>query len=552
MMSKPYEISDKDAFALAPAVKVGANGTDPDVKVSGRKISYTPKSLPDGLGDKWADILVHGEESWHYQDAGYPSRSELVMGATRFMLEKGFEHQVIYDVLLSPDLGISNHIYAQENVPRYGRRQIAQCLKSMNGKATFDPVSTEEAETLQFVFDDPPMKDGVQKRAPTIIKTLIHNAIVAIHKLGVKCEHNILTDIKLVNGKPFEDTVVTDIRIEAEKRFKVTFGSAMMREVVETMCVNNPVDPILNYLDNLPKWDGVQRVDQWLIDYCGATDTQLTRAIGRIILVAMVRRARRPGCQFDEMLILEGEQGSGKSTLLQEGLLPKPDWFTDNVRLDGKASEFLEDTAGHWLIECSELVSMRRADVEQLKAQLSRRVDKARAAYARSRSDKPRRFIVIGTTNQEQYLVDDTGNRRFWPVRTAGRLWENVDKLAAVRDQIWAEAVALEKKGALIRLNPDLYVEAAKMQAERKVDNPYTEELDDAVGLAMGLVKTNDIMKHLGIRAAEYNRYYRKVGEAMRELGFHKKQIRVNGKNCKCWQRGDDYTPIRLTYDENL
>ena len=536
--------ADQIGFAKAPPNKFSNKDVSPSVKIKGRTLAYDSKSLPDGLGDKWTDIIVYGEESWHYGDVGYVSRSEMVLGATRFMLERGWEHQVVYDILLSSDLAISNHVLAQKDVHRYGKRQIEQCLKSMKLSSS---DSTDKAEELAFIYDSP-----ANGGTPKILKSLIHNVIVATRKLDVVCEYNELTDVMALNGKAFEDHLVTKVRSEIEDKFKVTFSQTMMKEVLFHLCQENVVNPVLEYLDNLPKWDGEKRLSNWLMDYCGAEGTKLNRAISRIILIAAVRRMRQPGCKFDEMLILEGGQGDGKSNLLGLGLVPNPDWFTDHLTMDRGSKEFMEDTFGHWIVECSELVTMKSAQIDNLKAILSRRVDKARMAYARSRIDRPRRFVIFGSTNQKQYLIDETGNRRFWPVATSGNLNNKVELLAKNRDQLWSEASEAEAINEDIRLDKSLYDAAEREQAMREIDNPFVEPISRALGDAEGVIKSHDLLNHIGIDIKEHFRSFRKLGEAMRALDFEQKQINRDGHNGKYWQRGKDdpRNDIILKYDE--
>lgn len=532
-----------EKFPLAPPLEITGEG--PEIHIDGPVRTYTPDNLPDELGEKWKDIVTHCHESWHFKDMDYASRSEAVIGAVRYMLESHLNEQVIYDILLSRELRISEHIYDQQNVHRYAKRQISQAKKGMS--ATLASSEARVAE-LSFITSDPPMKDGKPQGNPKIISTLIHNAIVAAHKLGVKCAYNVMSDIMEVNGEPFEDHIITNVRTDAEERFKVTFKHDLVKQVLQSLCKKNPYNPVEDYLNSLPEWDKTPRVDSWLTDYFGVDNTELNRAISRIILVAAVRRVRAPGCKFDEMLILEGAQGDGKSMLLG-ALMPEPSWFNDHLTLDKGPKEFMEDTCGHWIIECSELVSMRRAQVEQLKAILSRQVDRARMAYARSRSDRPRMFIIVGSTNQENYLVDDTGNRRFWPMKTSGCLWKRVPRLKAIRDQLWAEASELEAAGESIRLHPRFYPEAAAAQKVRQVENVYFDSVEKAVGDADGVVRLSAMLDHLNVPLRERTSMQYKVAAALREQGFEKTVLKKDGRMCKVWKRGDSTENITFHFD---
>src|SRR5262249_148691 len=183
-------------------------------------------------------------------------------------------------------------------------------------------------------------------------------------------------------------------------------------------------------------------------------------------------------CKFDEMLVLEGPQGLNKSELLK-ALAVIRDWFLDDLPLNADGKRVIEMTRGKWIVEAAELSGIRKAEVEHLKGTLSRQVDRGRMAYDRIITEKKRQFICIGTTNDSTYLRDATGNRRFWPVRIK---WCDVDALRTDVDQLWAEAAMREAQGASIRLDQNLWAEAAAEQADRVVDDPWFEIFASIIG----------------------------------------------------------------------
>ena len=314
----------------------------------------------------------------------------------------------------------------------------------------------------------------------------------------------------------------------------------------------NSFHPILRYLDAL-QWDGQLRLDTWLIDHLGAEDIPLNRAVGRITLIAAVRRLRQPGCKFDELPVLEGKQGTGKSTLLKL-LAIRPEWFTDSLSLDASQKLLMEQTEGYWIIEVPDLQGCRKTAWEQLKATLSRSEDTARMAYGRHQERRPRRFIAIGTTNDHEYLSDPTGNRQIWPVRLDDRPI-NPTRFLAERDQLWAEASHYERAGESIRLDPSLWGAAADQQALRTNDDPWADKLREVIGDVEGRICTETLWAIVGLGDDAVSRRTagdkRRIGSVMVALGWKpgsdKGRITVGGKRVLGWVRTERPAHVKVT-----
>jgi predicted P-loop ATPase len=237
------------------------------------------------------------------------------------------------------------------------------------------------------------------------------------------------------------------------------------------LCLENAFHPILDYLDTL-EWDRKPRLDTWLTTYLSAAPNNLNRRFGRKTLIAGVRRVRKPGTKFDQAMILEGEQDTGKSTTLK--ILAGDDFHEDAEIISKSGREVQELTSGVWIYEISELVGLGKREVEHVKNFLSATHDTARPSYGRVVVDQPRTCIFVGTCNRNDYLTDDTGNRRFWPVAT-GKI--DLDALARDRDQLWAEANMFEAKGEALTLDRDLQGDAAMLAASRLADDPWDQTL---------------------------------------------------------------------------
>jgi len=225
--------------------------------------------------------------------------------------------------------------------------------------------------------------------------------------------------------------------------------------------------PIRDYLDGLPAWDGVPRVETLLVKCLQADDTPYVRAVTRKTLAAAVARIYRPGTKFDCVLVIDGEQGIGKSTLFKD--LVGDGYYSETLSLtDMDDKSGAEKLQGFWIVEIPELAGMKKADIEKVKAFLSTSDDKYRPSYGKTVESHPRQCIIIASVNGERgYLRDITGNRRFWVVKVHQE--EQVKKWQfsnAERDQIWAEAKHIWESGEKLYLENDLIRSAEEAQRD--------------------------------------------------------------------------------------
>ncbi len=238
-----------------------------------------------------------------------------------------------------------------------------------------------------------------------------------------------------------------------------------------TLCARkHQYNPVVEYLNALT-WDNVPRLDTTFSDYLGAEDTPYCRAVARKSFTAAVARAMSPGVKYDTMPVLTGAQGLGKTTLIQK--LGRG-WFTNSIEsFEGKeAAELLQ---GVWIVEIGEMGAYSRSDVRTIKSFLSRTEDSYRAAYARKSEKHPRRCVFFGTSNDDQYLKDPTGGRRFWPIdcgirKTKKSVFTHLDDEI---DQIWAEAVMRWRMGETLHLTGELEEEAKRQQELHREADPW-------------------------------------------------------------------------------
>lgn len=257
---------------------------------------------------------------------------------------------------------------------------------------------------------------------------------------------------------------------------EVAYGIKDLRRIkmaADAAMESHQRDALREYLEGL-SWDGKPRVDTLLIRYFDAEDTPYTRAVTRKFLVAAVARGMDPGCKFDSVLTLIGAQGTGKSLFAD---ILGGEWYNDNIQtFTGK--EASEQLRGVWIVEIPEVDRFStKFEASAVKQFITRRDDIYRVPFERRTTPHPRRCVFLASTNAPDFLTDATGNRRWWIVRcraTAAARGEDLASLRRDRDQVWAEAVALWRKGESLTLDASLYAEATAAQERALAEDPWT------------------------------------------------------------------------------
>lgn len=272
------------------------------------------------------------------------------------------------------------------------------------------------------------------------------------------------------NGEAGDWCDKDDLRtvIFLDDQYGINIKQELVAQAVELAADLARFHPVRDYLDSL-RWDGKPRIDYWLRAYLGARCVDLQgddaerylRTAGSKFLIAAVARINAPGCKADHVLILEGPQGAGKSTAFK--VLFSAQWFTDTpIGLGDK--DAYQALPGKWCVEQAELESFNRADTEQAKAFFSSAVDHYRPSYGRRMVSIRRQCVFAGTANKDAYFKDESGNRRYWPVRCTHIELFGPDSLESARDQLWAEAVVRYRAGEIWWPDKD---EVALFEAEQ-------------------------------------------------------------------------------------
>lgn len=345
--------------------------------------------------------------------------------------------------------------------------------------------------------------------------------------------------LKLIKRKPppyhggrvgeWTDTDDTRTAMLLQRQYDFTPSSLLVREALVTLAEDHQFNPVLDWLRSL-KWDGVERLDHWIIDYMGLNETHVksldyVRRVSRWWLMQAVARVLRPGCKADYVLVLEGAQGKRKSSALE---ILGAQWFGDN-ELDFSNKDSMMALQGKLIYEIPELGALARSDERRQKAFLTRKVDEFRPPFGRGFIKQPRQMIFAGSTNEWEWNKDPTGGRRFWPVPCE---WElNLEGLAGVRDQLFAEAlVRVEARERYWPMEDEQRTLFDPEQLKIEQADAYVDLLHDWVYSRKGQFSLGEAATDaLKLDAAKLTRDVQtRIGTALRKLGCTKHE-KLNG-----------------------
>jgi predicted P-loop ATPase len=409
-------------------------------------------------------------------------------------------------------------------------------------------------------------------------KPSLYNVRAGLMTMKIVCRHDMFRDVTIISFagdetvhevKPLLGELTNAALLMLRHLFSEHYGfdpeDKFILDAVKTLAFQNCFDPILDLLTEAQgKWDKKNRLDSWVAEYLGCKDTPLNRAIGRKFLIAAVRRARVPGCKFDNITVLEGPEGKLKSTAIS--VLAGDAFFSDQSVLGARDKEVQEQLSGIWMHESADLTGLKKAEVNHVKAFASRQSDRARPAYGRVLERKPRRGVLTATTNDEVYLQSDTGNRRFWSL-AVGDI--DIEALRRDRLQLLGEAAFYESEGESLVLDKSLWPDAVAEQEKRRVKHPWEDILaeipdvidegtdfntgvvssykivhryDDGAGFMHEEVASADLLKHvLGIPVGVQHRGHEmQLSTTMKLLGWERpesKKVTINGKQVRGYYR---------------
>lgn len=343
-------------------------------------------------------------------------------------------------------------------------------------------------------------------------------------------------EIKTKHGwREVDDTDYTPIQRNISAMYAPfrTVSKEMVIDAINDACRSHSFDRAVNFIRK-EEWDKTPRLDSWLSKAYGAPEDEYHKAVGANFFKGMAKRIIQPGCKFDTVIILEGKQGCGKSTSLS---IIGGDWHLETtLRADSK--DFFMQFRGKLIVEFSEGETMSRTETKNMKAMISTQTDTYRAPYGRTMKDVPRRCVFAMSTNQDEYLKDESGNRRFFPVEVKQMV--DVDWLRANRQQLFAEALyRVETMKESVYEYPE---DSEYHQEEKMVRSAFEDTIDDWLvnpigmnGLEMNLIESGitimDVWRFAlyGDKAKIRKAEEMQVSLALRHLGFEKRKVQIDG-----------------------
>jgi putative DNA primase/helicase len=346
-------------------------------------------------------------------------------------------------------------------------------------------------------------------------------------------------------NEPLEEEDYSRIALWLSRAYRIRPAAALCAEAVAVVAKRGSYHPVREYLERLPAWDGVPRLDTLFCTYFGAGPTfregvglapeeeedawrrvVYLAKVGRWFLISAVARILEPGCRVQVMLVLEGLQGRGKSTAVEILAGGRP-WFQDTPIDLGSKDGYIA-LRGHWIVEIAELAALLRAGTERVKAFVSSAVDSYRPPFGRSNKDFPRQCVFIGSTNKGAYLPDETGNRRFWPVEV-GRL--DFAGLARDRDQLWAEALHRYLSGEPRYPQSDEEVELFREEQDKRFQlDPWHEKIVEHLEGRKHVTVPSVLGDALGLEIGRWGQpEQNRVVRVLNFLGWVKDRIRLGG-----------------------
>lgn len=423
-------------------------------------------------------------------------------------------------------------------VPPLDPKEVQRIAKSV---ARYAPAPTPRAPPAQD-GEDTAWRTALTRDAKDNVKAGFANLCLILrhhHRYAGGLSYNTMALTPMLRGKPLADGDIGRIREEIERDFGCQPTEANVIAAIRLVAEEDTYHPVQRYLSSLA-WDGATRIDGVPAAALGVDD-DMARIVVRRWFISAVARAMQPGCKVDTVLVLVGKQGKKKSTFFR---VLGGEWFSDTA-MDITNKDAFAQLAATWIYEWAEIerVTLRR-ESSDVKGFITSAFDTFRPSFGRAIVRNPRSVVIVGSTNEEQFLADATGSRRWWIVEVENEV--DVEFLTRERDQLWAEAVAAYNAGERWWLNEDEEAKREALADANHVEHPWTESvLEWAAARGPRSFTARDVLSEaLKMPLAQQKQSdWAPVGRILRRAGYAPRRTRVKGQNAHVWekvQNGED------------
>lgn len=476
----------------------------PEIVVKGRKVVYWPTAPGNDATTKAKAMAADAAEVKVLITTGQPDGwNASIAHSEGWNIDKFIEWAKPRSILVIPETKIS----ADESPANENQQETLERL-GMIVSAQGTPICNA-ANIVKFLENTPSFKDH-----------LWYDEFL--------CQ--VMTD-----DGPWNDAKTNALMINIQRSLGLhRLSSQHVSDAVTFFANTDKRHQVRDWLNCL-KWDNKERIGNFFPSYMGAAPTASNYAFSSNFWVALVKRAYEPGCQSDYMIVLEGAQGIGKTRSFR---IIGGQWYAE-IGITADSEDFERQLQGKILVEIAELHSFSKSDQSRIKQIITKCVDRYREKYGRIAIDHPRQCLLVGTTNETEWIKDQTGGRRFWPIK-CGAI--DSEMIKHDRSQLFAEAVERYKGG-----DPGYFVpkdEVIELQEQRREHEPWEEVLREKL-LIVNRLSMTEAMGYLDIPKERMdNRVSRRVAQVLKRLGYHSRIFTIAGESKRFWSKNEDHPQI--------
>lgn len=426
------------------------------------------------------------------------------------------------------------------------------CKHEAGHSAAYERERTERQRSAEGAGGAPPAGagadtawlDDLARNTRGVPRATFANLCLAARssaELGGKLRFNEMTQQAYLDEQVVGEAVVPWVCERFELRYRIEAPMGLLFTALEHVARERAFHPVQDFLNALPAWDGESRIARFSGEVLGAAGSPLESRLLRCFFLSAVARAMQPGCDVHTVLVFVGGQGAGKSRLFR---VLAGEWFNDS-HIDITNKDAFLQIASTWLYEWGEVEKLTRARFDDVKAFVTSPTDTYRPPYGRKTISVPRSSIFVGSTNEERFLADPTGARRWWPVSVGPRI--DVEKARVWRDQVWAEALAGYQAGEKWHLSHD-DDRAREAEAERyRIRDPWEDVIGSWIANHWPEISAKTgrrwltahelLVSALGMHARDMRQEsFNRVGHVMKRFGYVHKRVRLRAPDVMKWK----------------